>query len=161
MAFPPLTTMFWLTTACFLFSGNIFLALSALFFPLLGSLTTYRKIHRIHSRIGFLDVLPAVIRSYGAWMYHLCAFVSRYYILFCLVFTIFWPLVFYIMLVMHCIACLGQYVIKKPGISLLTFFFYFTLEQISYQTGVWWSCLKNNHFGSIFPKLSFSISHTL
>jgi len=157
MFFPPLITMFWLTMACFLFSGEILLAIAACSFPLLGSLLTFRKIHRANSHIAFIDVLPAVLRSYGAWLYHLCAFVSRYYILFGLVFIVFWPIVFYGMALMHIIACLGQYTIKKPQLSFWVFLFYFSLEQISYQTGVWWGCLQNKHFGSIFPKLSFSI----
>ncbi len=160
MVFPPLITMFWLTMACFLISGDILWVIPALPLPLLSSLSMYRKIRRTNSHIGFLDVLLAVLRSYGAWLYHLCAFVSRYYILFSPVFIFFWPVVFYIMAVMHSITCLGQYIIKKPRLSLLVFFFYFSLEQISYQTGAWWGCLQNNHFGSIFPKLSFSISHT-
>jgi hypothetical protein len=26
---------------------------------------------------------------------------------------------------------------------------------------VWWSCIRNKHFGSILPKLVFSVKHTL
>jgi hypothetical protein len=26
---------------------------------------------------------------------------------------------------------------------------------------VWWSCIQNKHFGSILPKLVFSVKHTL
>jgi mycofactocin glycosyltransferase len=160
MVFPPLMTMFWLAMASCLFSGDILLAPAALSFPLLGSLSMYRKIHRANSHISFVNVLLAVFRSYGAWLYHLCAFVSRYYLLFSLVFVIFWPFVFYTAATMHIITCLGQYIIKKPRLSFLVFFFYFSLEQLAYQTGVWFGCLRNNHFGSIFPKLSFSIRQT-
>jgi mycofactocin glycosyltransferase len=160
MIFPLFISIFWLAFACFLFSENIFLIILSLSVPLLGSLSIYRKIRRTNSHIGFLKVMFSVLRSYCAWLYHLCAFVSRYYILFSLVFIVFLPLVFYGMAVMHSIACLGQYIIKKPRLSFLVFFFYFSLEQISYQTGVWMSCLQNNHFGSILPKLSFSIRPT-
>ncbi len=161
MIFPPLTTIFWLTMACFLFSGNILWALAAFSLPPLSSLLTYRKIHRTNNHIGFLKVLLAVLRSYLAWLYHLCAFVSRYYILFSLVFIVYSPIILCTMAAMHIIACLGQYIIKKPCLSFGVFFFYFSLEQISYQAGVWWSCLKNGHFGSIFPKLSFPINHSV
>lgn len=160
MVFPPLITVFWLAITWFLFTGDSLFALGALSLPLLSSLATYRKIRRTNGHIGFVDVLSAVLRSYGAWLYHLCAFVSRYYILFSMVFIVFQPLLFCGMAVMHIIACLGQYIIKKPRLSFLAFFFYFSLEQMSYQAGVWWSCIQNKHFGSISPNLVFSIKHT-
>jgi hypothetical protein len=28
------------------------------------------------------------------------------------------------------------------------------LDQLSYQTGVWWGCLKNLHFRPVTPKLA-------
>ena len=157
MVFPPLTTAFWLAMAWFLFTGDNLLALPALSLPLLSSLSTYRKIHGTNGHIGFVKVISAVLRSYCAWLYHLCAFVSRYYILFSLVFIVFLPVLFWAMAVMHAIACLGQYIVKKPRLSFCVFFFYFSLEQISYQAGVWWSCIRNKHFGSISPKLVSSI----
>jgi mycofactocin system glycosyltransferase len=161
MVFPPLTTAFWLAMAWFLFAGDHLLALPALSLPLLSSLSTYIKIHGTNGHIGFVKVISAVLRSYCAWLYHLCAFVSRYYILFSPVFIVFLPVLFWAMAVMHTIACLGQYIVKKPRLSFCVFFFYFSLEQISYQAGVWWSCMKIRHFGSIFPKPSFAVKHTL
>jgi mycofactocin system glycosyltransferase len=161
MVFPPLTTVFWLAMAWFLFTGDILLALPTLSLPLLSSLSMYRKIRGTNKHIGFFKVMFAVLRSYTAWLYHLCAFVSRYYILCSMVFIVFLPLLFCGMAVMHIIACLGQYIIKKPHLSFFVFFFYFSLEQMSYQAGVWWSCIQNKHFGSILPKLVFSVKHTL
>ena len=161
MVFPPLTTVFWLTMAWFLFAGDILFALPVLSVPLVSSLSMYRKIRRTNGHIRFVDVILAVLRSYGAWLYHLCDFVSRYYLLLSIVFIVFLPLVFCAMAAMHIIACLGQYMIKKPHLSFLAFLFYFSLEQISYQAGVWWSCIRNKHFGSISPKLVFSTKHTL
>jgi len=159
MVFPPLPTFFWLAVACLFFSGNMSWLLPAVSLPLLSSLSIWRKIRGANGHIGYPQVVLAVLRSYCAWLYHLCAFVSRYYILFGLLFIIFSPFFFYAVVVMHLIACFGQYIVKKPRLSFPVFFFYFSLEQISYQAGVWWSCMQHNHFGAIFPKLSFSFSH--
>jgi len=140
-----------------LFSGNFIPMLPALAVPLVDGLLTYKKISRTNDHIGCAKVIQAVLRSYCAWLYHLSSFVSRYYLLFSPVALLILPLLFLTMAVMHTIACLGQYLLKKPRLSFAVFFYYFTLEQLSYQAGVWWSCLKNEHFGSILPKLSFSI----
>jgi len=38
-------------------------------------------------------------------------------------------------------------------LNFLSFQFFFLLEQLSYQSGVWWGCLKNLHFNPVAPKL--------
>ncbi len=159
MVFPPLITMFWLLMAYMLFSGNTLFILPTLFLPVYETWTTCRKFSRTNKHIGTLQVIPAVLRSYGAWLYHLCGFISRYYLLFCPVAIMFSPLLFWTMGMMHIITCLGHYLIKKPRLSFGVFFFYFSFEQLSYQAGVWWGCLQNDHFGSIIPKPSFTATH--
>jgi len=160
MVCPPLTIVFWLSIACLFFFGNPLLAFPTVALALFSSMSMYKNIHRADDHIGFFHVIVAILRSHCAWLYHQCAFVSRYYLLFSLPLLAILPVVFSAVAVMHLITCLGQYMVKKPKLSFAFFFFYFTLEQISYQAGVWWSCLRNNHFGSIIPRLSFSMKHT-
>lgn len=155
MVFPPLITLFWFAIAGFALTGKTFLLFPAIAAPLGSILSTFGKINSKNAPEGVFQIMLAVARSYGAWLYHLCAFISRYYLLICLPLLPVVPSVSCAMLVMHGIACFGQYVIKKPCLSFPFFFFFFSLEQISYQSGVWWSSLSNRYFGSIFPKATF------
>ncbi len=159
MGCPPSIALFWLSIASLLFTGNLSFIPLALAVPLIHSLLRYRKIRKANAPVSFLKVVMAILRSYCAWLYHLCSFISRYYLLVSLPFIILMPLLFYGVAVMHVIACFGQYSIKKPRLTFLVFFFYFSVEQLSYQAGVWWGCMQNGYFGSISPKLLFSIKH--
>ncbi len=155
MIFPPLTTLFWLSMAGFALTGKAVCLCPAVAAPLCSFLSIFGKIHSNNVPVGVFQIILAVARSYGAWLYHLCAFISRYYLWICLPLLPFVPGISCAILAMHGIACFGQYVIKKPRLSFPFFFLFFSLEQISYQTGVWWSSFSNRYFGSIFPKATF------
>jgi hypothetical protein len=100
----------------------------------------------------------AVIRSYFAFFYHCCAFVSRYYLFWAIVVMPLFPLATIIITGMHLLAGLVEYFIKKPRLNPVFFLFYFSLEQLSYQLGVWWGCLKNLSFSSVNPRVAWRIS---
>jgi hypothetical protein len=57
------------------------------------------------------------------------------------------------MIVMHMAAAMVEYGVKKPRLDPLSFLFYFTLEQASYQAGVWWGCVKFRRFQPLFPRI--------
>ena len=63
------------------------------------------------------------------------------------------PSVSTVILMLHLLAGTVDYVIKKPRLNLVSFLFYFSLEQLSYQLGVWWGCFKNICFRPINPKI--------
>jgi hypothetical protein len=50
-----------------------------------------------------------------------------------------------------------EYVIKKPRMNLLSFFFYFSLEQLFYQLGVWWGCRRYRSFQAVNPQLGLKM----
>jgi len=56
-------------------------------------------------------------------------------------------------LLMHVLAGIVEYTIKKPHLNIPQFLFYFTLDQISYQLGVWWGCFKKFFFKPINPQI--------
>jgi hypothetical protein len=47
-----------------------------------------------------------------------------------------------------------DFAIKKPKMGLFPFFFFYTLDQIAYQTGVFWGCVKNKTFMPYVPVFS-------
>jgi mycofactocin system glycosyltransferase len=109
--------------------------------------------------IGLPRLFLATFRSYLAFCYHCCAFVSRYYLVWAPLVFIVAPLVSAIIVCMHLVAGIGEYGIKRPRLSLPSFLFFFTVDQISYQLGVWWYCLKKLCFSPVNPQIVIKSSH--
>ncbi len=106
--------------------------------------------------VGVISILLAVLRGYFAFAYHLCAFASRYYLLWGILFLPFFYTVSMVVITVHLVVGIVNHVIKKPSLNPFSFLFYFTLDQLSYQSGVWWGCFSHCAFGSVNPKLVWS-----
>lgn len=158
MAFPPGAFLFW---------GMIILGLVSGWFPLLGLsgvtvvVDALRKLFGARNRgldLAFAAVLMAVARSYATFFYHCCAFVSRYYLFWAFLLLPLFPTVTAVILCMHLLAGTVEYLIKRPGLNPAGFLFYFSLEQVSYQLGVWRGCLRCLSFSPVNPRLLWGTS---
>ena len=145
-----------------IFWGLALLSIASGWIPLLGlcgvilltdSLIKLTKIRQKNIPLHFPRLLLAAFRSYCAFLYHCCAFVSRYYLFLVPLIFIVAPLVSAIVLCMHLLTGIGDYFIKKPRLNFLLFLLYFTVDQVSYQLGVWWGCIKRLFFNPINPHL--------
>lgn len=137
------------------------------FLPLLGvsaAALMYKIRRRIleagHSGIpiGRMAIAGAVIRTALALFYHLCQFVSRYYLVAC---VLLWPLSPRLgagALAMHVLAGIVQFHIRRPRLNLLSFLAFFSLDQISYQIGVWWGCCRRMFFEPLLPRPVFRLT---
>jgi hypothetical protein len=97
------------------------------------------------------SLLLSVLRSYPTFLYHLSSFVSRYYLFFSIISLPIVPAASAVILILHLFAGTVVYIIKNPQLGPISFLFYFTLEQLSYQFGVWWGCFKTGCFRPINP----------
>ena len=155
MVFPPAGLLFWLILILpMMFGGAAWSGLSAILW-LIHSLIKYRRVRLGKSPIRLHSIMKAVIREYLALFYHSCAFVSRYYLVGVLVLGPFFPLISISLLGAHLLAGLVDYFIKKPDLNPLSFLFYFTLDQLFYQAGVWWGCIKGLNFHPVNPRIEF------
>ena len=145
-----------------IFWGLVLLTIASGWMPLLilcgvilliDSLIRFGRIRRRHIPIHFPRILLAAFRGYLAVFYHWCAFVSRYYLYFALLLLMPVPVVSAVILGMHLLTGILEYFIKKPRLNLPLFLFYFTLDQLSYQLGVWWGCLKGLFFSPVNPRI--------
>jgi len=145
-----------------LFWGSALVSIISGWIPLLGlsgitlladSLITLAKIRQRNIPIPFSRLLLAAFRGYLGFFYHCCAFVSRYYLFLALLVCVLVPVGAAIILGAHLLTGIGEYFIKKPRLSLPSFLLYFTLDQLSYQLGVWWGCLKRLCFSPINPQI--------
>jgi hypothetical protein len=116
------------------------------------------KIKRRKIPVKVSSLLSSVLRSYLAFLHHIASFVSRYYLFPSLIILPIAPPVFIAIVMLHLLAGSVDYVIKRPQLNLISFLYYFSLEQLSYQLGVWWGCFKNICFRPIVPKIVKKIS---
>ncbi len=108
--------------------------------------------------LDFSWTVAATGRAYLGFVHHLCAFWSRYYLLPASLLAPLWPVVGLFAWGAHLAVGLTEYQTKKPKLNGPAFLVFFTLEQLSYQAGVWWACIKSFYFAPVFPKLSLPAS---
>jgi mycofactocin glycosyltransferase len=121
----------------------------------------YRVVRDNGIPIGRMAVAGAVIRTSLALFYHLCLFVSRYYVVVCM---LLWPLsprLGVVALAMHLVAGGGQFHIKRPRLNPLSFLVFFSLDQFAYQLGVWWGCCRRGFFKPLLPRPVFRLTSLL
>jgi mycofactocin system glycosyltransferase len=138
--------------------------------PLLGvsglvlvadSLINFFSIRRRHIPISFSHLLVATLRGYLAFVYHCCAFVSRYYLLWVPLICIVAPVGAALIFGAHLVTGIGEYCMKRPRLRLPSFLLFFTLDQLSYQVGVWWGCLKRLCFNPLNPQIVRKALHNI
>ena len=153
---------FVVSPAAFIFWALVLLTMTSGWIPLLGlcgitfltdSLTKYTKVRKNLVPIAFPRFLLVTLREYFTFLYHCCAFVSRYYLFWAVLIFMWLPLVSIALFGMHLLTGIGEYSIKKPRLNFPFFLFYFTLDQLSYQLGVWWGCFKKCFFSPINPQI--------
>lgn len=153
MSFPKGASLFWGVVVLTAFFKYIPLLAFSGIILLIDTLNKSAKIFDRDIPIRFPRMFLAVFRGYLAFFYHCCAFVSRYYLIWAFLIIPLFPLVSAIILGMHFLTCLIEFFIKKPRLNLISFLLYFSLDQISYQSGVWWGCIKSFHFSPVNPQI--------
>ena len=146
-------SLFWLTVIL-----SILLKMPIMLLPGAGLLLAdgIQKYSRLKARripVTGGQVFIAVIRSHLSFVYHCCSFISRYYLVVTPLVLLLSPLTAAVMLGMHLTAGTVDYTIKKPQLDPISYLFFFTLEQASYQSGVWWECVRRINFKPILPRI--------
>lgn len=150
---PLLTLFFWGCLLPGVLAGRP--AITSLAFLIWGAdiFRQRRKLGRLPVAIRTIAI--AVCRGYGAALVHWCAFLSRYYLIWALGLWPVTPFFSGVVTVMHLLNSAVEYATHRSRLKFPAFFFYFTLEQISYQLGVWWGCLEYRRIMPVNPKIAF------
>ncbi len=143
------------------FSGLSFLALALallLYYPYpLGAIPIFfgldlwwRSLTAGKFKIGiaFPRIACAALRSYLSFFYFAFFHLVRYYLILLIGLGFLW-LPFWIfggMAILY--VSIVDYLTKKPKLFYPVFFFFYVLEHLAYQLGVFWGCLKKGYFGS-------------
>jgi len=146
-------SLFWLTVilAMLLKTGlPLFLGAGLL---LADGIKKHAKLKTRQVPVTRCQVYTAIVRGYLSFVYHCCSFISRYYLVVVPVVWLLSPLTAAVMIGMHLTAGIVEYAVKKARLNPISFLFYFTLEQASYQCGVWWECIQRVNFNPLLPRI--------
>ncbi len=146
-------SIFWSLMTLFAVLASSLLLLAAAGLLLVDCTRKYLKLKSRQVPVGRLQVFTAVLRGYLSFVHHLCSFISRYYLVAVPVILLLSPTVAGVMVGMHLTAGLVEFIVKKPRMYIWTFLIFFTLEQLSYQSGVWWACIQMANFKSVMPRV--------
>lgn len=142
-------------------AGLTFLALSLAillpsFYPLLALLplvgfdlwSKHATLTRFKMELALAPLLYAVLRSYLSLGYYAAFHLVRYYLILLVGLGFIWtPCWYYAGAILVYASVVDAYV-KGPRLAYPVFLFYYLLEHLAYQLGVFWGCLKTMSFGS-------------
>lgn len=144
--------LFWVLVtgaACLSSVALLFVAAAILLFHIFRR---YARLQKQKIPIQGVAVTAASIRSSLSLFYHICTFVSRYYLVLFAILSPSIPWLSAVAVCMHVFSGIVQYRITKPRLNLLSFLAFFSMDQISYQLGVWWGCLRRVYFKPVMPR---------
>jgi hypothetical protein len=113
----------------------------------------YLKIKRSGLQLKNLQVFISVLRAHFSFSYQTSAYLTRYYLIFLIPLSFLCPKILGFLLFLLIFSGSVDFSIKKPKIHFFSFFFFYTLDQFAYQTGVFWGCLIKKNFGSYIPAI--------
>jgi len=143
-----------IATCSFLSIVGALITLSIL--PLLASVNCFAlevsmKIWRIRKskiHLGLWRILFSVARSHFSFFYFTSFHLIRYYMVALICLGFFFHSVWYAFLLTLLLSSLVDYCLKRPRLGLPLFLFYYTVDHLSYQLGVFAGCLRKRSFGS-------------
>jgi mycofactocin system glycosyltransferase len=119
--------------------------------PILFGIDLWRKsliVTRFRMAISFPQIVYSALRSYLSFFYFAFFHLMRYYLILIVGLGFLWhPLWLFSGLALVDTSIVDYYV-KKPGLLYPVFFFFYLLEHLAYQIGVFRGCLKLKYFGS-------------
>ncbi len=101
----------------------------------------------------FQQVVLSTLRSYVSLFYYAFSHLTRYYLILIFALGFLWHPFWYFGSLALIYASVVDYCVKKPGLPYPVFLFYYLLEHLAYQIGVFTGCIKQKYFGSYILSL--------
>ena len=119
--------------------------------PLLFGIDLWRKsvtLKKFKMSIPFPSLVFSALRSYLSFGYFAFFHLVRYYLVVIIGFGVLWYPLWILGALGMVWTSAVDYAVKKPDLLYPVFLFYYLLEHLAYQVGVFWGCLKTGYFGS-------------
>ena len=101
-----------------------------------------------NSKVGF-----SVLRTHLSFSYHLSSYLVRYCLVFLIPLSLVYAKLWVFLLFLLAFSAIVDFLIKQPAIHFFSFLLFYTLDQLAYQTGVFWGCIKKKNFMTYVPIL--------
>jgi hypothetical protein len=150
-------SLFWLSAVLSITLKTMLPLVVGLGILLISGLKKHAKLKSRQIPVGFGSVGLAILRGNLRFVSHCCGFISRYYLV---VLPVIWPLSITLaatILAMHLTAGIVQFVVNKPKLDPMSFLLFFSLEQVAYQSGVWWGCIRRFNFKPVLPRITHKL----
>jgi mycofactocin system glycosyltransferase len=124
--------------------------------PLLFGFDVWRrslKVNRLGIDLAFGRVVASAFRSWLSFFYLAFFHLARYYLVVFIGFGFLWRPLWILGGLAVVYASAIDFSVKKPALLYPVFLYFYFLEHLAYQVGVFWGCLKKGYFGSY--RLSF------
>jgi mycofactocin system glycosyltransferase len=158
MYYMPLTMLLWLIVLIALLTGCYFLLGLCGIILVIDTHAKWKQAKEKELPIKYSQVLSAVLRGYFVSIYYWCAFFSRYYLVMAFIFFPVFPIICLILFINHIIVSLCEFFLKKAPSNIFSFVYFFSIDQLAYQIGVWYGCFRYLTFNPVNPKISRWIS---
>lgn len=113
---------------------------------LVDFLSKYIKIKERGLTLKISKIVWAVLRSHFSFSYLASAYLIRYYLIFFIFLPFFYLKMWLFPFVLLIFSALVDFSIRKPKINIFPFLFFYTMDQLAYQTGVLWGCFEKRNF---------------
>jgi mycofactocin system glycosyltransferase len=106
------------------------------------------RVKKYRMGVSFSRLVYAALRSWLSFFYFAFFHLVRYYLILFIGFGFLWYPVWILGGTALLYASVVDYSMKRPELFYPVFLFFYLLEHLVYQLGVFWGCLKNRYFGS-------------
>ena len=130
----------------------LLLTVNALLLPLAVFMKA-RKISEYSSEFGYKLLLNSVLRSTFSTYYFIGFYLIRYHLMLMLIIGVVFSPAWQLAVICIFISSIVDYCVKKPNISFITFLYFYILEHLAYQTGVFSGCLKQRSFKCYYMQI--------
>ena len=154
MFYMPLTMLMWSLALIAAVTGHFFLFGLCCIILIIDTHTKWGLVKKKDLPIKYSQVLSAVFRGYFVSIYYWCAFFSRYYLIMAFVLFPVFPTLGLILFINHFIVSFCEFFLKKTSSNILSFVYFFSIDQLAYQIGVWYACFRYLTFNPVNPKIS-------
>jgi mycofactocin system glycosyltransferase len=111
------------------------------------------KIIRSGLKLKNLQVFSSVFRAHFSFSYHTSSFLVRYYLIFFVLISFFYPKMWGFLLFLLIFSGSVDFSVRKPRVHYFSFLFFYMLDQLAYQTGVLWGCIVKKNLRSYLPNI--------
>jgi mycofactocin system glycosyltransferase len=127
--------------------------------PLLFGFDLWRRsrvTEKFKMGLPFIRLAGSALRSHLSCFYFVFFHLTRYYLVLFIGFGVLWHPLWILGSLALVYASAVDYLVKKPRLFYPVFLFFYLLEHLFYQVGVFWGCLQKGYFGSYIISIKLS-----